>query len=118
MSSSAEFELCLNCCQKVGFLGLITWLNSSSKIVIEFYFDEENIDMDIMPYILNKMVENSPRLLENGWKPNFKMYTLKPDEEIDYYKKVKFVLKKKFFFRLHNFENMSLKKVILKNWFC
>ena len=88
MSSFAEFDLCNEICQKFDSLGLMTWLNFYNKIAIEFYFDDENIGIDIMPYILNKMVENSPRLLENGWEPNFKMIVLKLEEEIGYAKQL------------------------------
>ena len=69
-SAEAEVELCFSFREKFDSLGLITWLVIPNKITIEFYFNDENIDVDIMPYILNKTVEESPRILGNGWQPN------------------------------------------------
>ena len=41
-----------------------------------------------MPYILNKTIMEKPRLLVNGWKPNFKMFCSKTEEWItDFHKK-------------------------------
>ena len=94
MSDSAEVELCFSFWEKFDSLGLITWVVIPNKITIEFYFDHENIDVDIMPYVLNKMVEISPRLLEIGWKPNFKIAYLRPECELNFTKRVNFILEK------------------------
>ena len=61
MSNSAKIELFFSFREKFDFLGLITWFIVSNKIAIEFCFDDENINIDIMPYVSNKMVENSPQ---------------------------------------------------------
>ena len=61
MSNSAKIELFFSFREKFDFLGLITWFIVSNKIAIEFCFDDENINIDIMPYVSNKMVDNSPQ---------------------------------------------------------
>ena len=71
------------------------WSIHPSKIVIEYYFNDGNIDVEVMPYILNKTIREMPRLLNQGWKPNFCMVCSKPEDWIDdFTKKVKFVLNK------------------------
>ena len=69
--------------------------STNPQIFIEFYFNDENIDVEVMSYILNKTIRETHRLLNQGWKPNFCMVCSKPEEWIeDFTKKVKFVLTK------------------------
>ena len=94
MSNSAEIELCFSLGENFDFLGLITWFIVSNKITVAFCFDDENIDIYIMPYVLDEMVENSPQLLENGWQPDFKMVCQRVEEQVNFTEKVIFVLEK------------------------
>ena len=90
-----EFDLCYNFWRKFDIIGSMTWDIVLDKIVIEFYFNDENMAVEIMPYILNKTIRETPRLLANGWKPNFRMFCSNLEEWIeDFHKKVKFVFKK------------------------
>ena len=73
----------------------MTWDISENEIKIIFHYKYENLDVEVTPYRLNKMVAATPALLLRGWRPNFKMVISKPGPWIaDYYKKVKFVMKK------------------------
>ena len=95
MTNSAEFDLCYNFWHQFYILGSMTWNIRHNKITITSYFNDENVDIEVMSYMLNKTVRETPRLLENGWQPNFKMTISSPEPWImDYYKKVAFVLKK------------------------
>ena len=60
-------------------LGLICWITNPVKITIEFCFNDENINIDNLLLILNKMVEDSPLLLEKEWKPNFTKVVATPE---------------------------------------
>ena len=98
MSNSAEFDLCYNFWRQFDILGSMTWDIRHNKITINFYVNDENVDIEVMSYMLSETVRETPRLLENGWQPNFKMTISSPEPWItDYYKKVVFVFKKRFF---------------------
>ena len=60
-------------------LGLICWIITPVKINIEFCFNDKNINIDNLLLILNKMVEDSPLLLEKEWKPNFTKVVATPE---------------------------------------
>ena len=89
MSNSPEFHLCYSFWQEFDILGSMTWNIQPRIIEMTFYYNDENVDVEIMPYRLNLNVKDSPRLLANGWRPNVKMLILKPEPWVqDYYKKV------------------------------
>ena len=92
--AEAEIELCFTFWGKFDFLGLITWNIIPDKITIQFYFDDENINLEMMLYVLNELVKDTERLLESGWKPDFKLVGLAPEAQVNFSKKVNFVLEK------------------------
>ena len=76
-------------------LGLITWIISVQKMTIRFYFNDENINVGFLCNDLNSMVNNSPELLNDGWKPCFYYINLISEEHHNQFsKKVKFILEK------------------------
>ena len=94
MSNSPEFQLCYDFWFEFDILGLMTWDISNNEIKIVFYYNDENVDVEIMPYRLNKTVGNRPALLPRGWRPNFKMVISKFEPWItDFYKKIIFVMR-------------------------
>ena len=51
----------------------IDWNITRNKISINFYFNGENVNVEILTDILNEVVRRSDILLNNGWTPNFSM---------------------------------------------
>ena len=96
MSDFAEpdIELGYTFWEKYDCLGLINWLITPIKITTELYFDDDNINVDNLNCILNTMVRESLPMLEKGWKPNFNYVCLKPEPNLDFTKRVNFILDK------------------------
>ena len=94
MSNSPEFGLCYEFFRHFDVLGWCTWHIFPHKIVILFYFNDENIDVDIMVHWLNLEVSKG-RMLNSGWKTDFKIICTWLELWIDnFFKKVEFVLEK------------------------
>ena len=49
MSNSAEFQLCYDFWFEFDFLGSMTWDIRNGQITITFYYNNENVDVEIMP---------------------------------------------------------------------
>ena len=95
MSNSPEFQLCYDFWFEFDLLGLMTWDILDNQIKTAFYYNDENVDIEIMPYRLNKTVAAMPALLRRDWHPNFEIVISKPEPWItDFYRKVKFVMRK------------------------
>ena len=71
--NSAEFDHRYNLWREFNSIGSMTWSIYHRRIKIDFYFNDENIDVEVMPYILNKTISETSRLLNNDWKPNFRV---------------------------------------------
>ena len=67
MSNSPEFTFCYDFWFEFDILGSMTWDISPNTITITFYYNNENVDVEMMPYRLNKTVQNTRSLLRNGW---------------------------------------------------
>ena len=77
----------------------MSWDISDNEIKIIFYYNDEHVNVDFLSYSLNKTVDTTPALLQRGWQPNFRLVISKPEPWItDYFKIVKFVMRKYFFF--------------------
>ena len=90
--AKVELDLFYTFWEKFNYLGEIAWSIELQKITIEFYFDRENVVPELILHILNEVVKDTPKLLECGWKPNFKLTYLKP--QFDWTKRVCFCLSK------------------------
>ena len=90
---SPEFEICCKLSMKFDCLGSFTWSIQPRKIVILFYFNDENIDIQLLKDWLTLGGESSG-LASAGRKLLFELICSRPEKWInDYYKKVESVLK-------------------------
>ena len=71
MSNSPVFQLCYDFWYEYDILG--------SVMTILGYFNDENVDVEVMSYILNKKIAATPALRQRGWQPNFKLVVTKPE---------------------------------------
>ena len=71
--NSPEFSLCYNVWFVFDILGSMTWNIQPGKVEITLYYNDKNLDVEIMPYRLNLMVKDSKGMLAEGWQPNFRI---------------------------------------------
>ena len=57
MSNSAKFQFWYDFWYEFDVLGSRTWDISKNQIKIIFYYNDENVDVEVMPYNLKKTVE-------------------------------------------------------------
>ena len=67
MSNSPEFQLCYNFWYEFDILGSMNWDISENKVKMFFYYNDENVEVEVMPYKLNKTITATPALLQHGW---------------------------------------------------
>ena len=92
MLKNINVDLCYKFWKRFDKRGLVCWDITPEKITIEFCFDDENVNIEHMPCILNAMVEYSPSLLLKGWNLKFYYNVLKPDTNLNFSKNIELVL--------------------------
>ena len=74
--------------------GSMTWTKSEKEIPILYYFNDENIDLQKIIDLLNRLGDGH-HLDERGWKLPFEMQVSDSESwNCDYCKRIKFIVKK------------------------
>ena len=75
----AEFDLCLTFYSELDDNGSTTWFVDSRKNFINYYYNDENIDLNRMLEKCNTFAVNL-NFREKGWKKPFVMQIRRPEE--------------------------------------
>ena len=94
---SPEFDLFVAFWHTVGVNSSMTWRILNNKILILYYFNDKNVNLENMLTLLNCFA--CEYMLErNGWKLPFNMQKSNSESwNYDYIKRVEFVVKNDFF---------------------
>lgn len=83
----SEFDLCCKFFKRFGCNGSCTWTVDGRKLIIVFYFNDENMHLTLMTEWLNVSAEKF-NLQRNGWNLLFQMICSRIEAWInDFYKK-------------------------------